>query len=425
MRGAECAHLANTRHAIEASVLGTLKTMRDNEAPSPAKTGDAVETKSDGLDAGQAAARLMASFQKQAQKAATQPTNEPAPAAEETSPAEPETTPPAAEAEAASAEPEPETQAAAEETTAQQPEAPGEGEEVLSTSTSLTPAQQEILNKRIGKEIKKTEAIKAQYEAKIAELESKLKQAPTQASEAQPVTPQPVPLASGSPLANVNDFASLQTMQQEAKSALRFAEDLLDSPRSWKTRTEVNNETGDETATRVTTIGGKEYTEADVKAIMRQARLQLEDHIPQRSQFLLARQQAQQVAYQEFPFLADKNSPEYVQAQAMLRDPWLQMRPDAEYIVGVQIEGLRAIESRKGAAKAKAEAAAKPKPAPTKPSTDQAAVSSTGGATRAPAEAVRRMQLAAEREKLMAKGGLTAAEAAAFLQRTQRSRNSR
>jgi hypothetical protein len=398
--------------------------MRDNEASSPAPTGDATETGSDGLTAGQAAAQLFASSERAAKAVTQEP---PEPAAEQTTPEQSETTTtPAAEAEAASADTSTEVDDTAEETPAEAT-TEDEGESVLSPSPTLSPAQQEILNKRIGKEVRKTEAIKAQFEARIAELEAKLKQAPaatTTAEQPQTAAPPPPPVGN-QPLAEISDPNALFQLKQQAKEAVRFAEDTLDNPRAWKNRIETDPDTQEQVTTKVTRIGDKEYTESDIKAIMRRARITLEDHIPQREQFLGMRQRAVQAARQEFPFLTDKTSPDYQKAQTMLRDPWIQMRPDAEWIVATQIEGLKAIEARKAASKTKAEAPAKPKVPAVKPSSDQTAVSTTGAATRVAPDVAKRMHMKAESEKLMAKGGVTAAEAAAFLQRNDRPRNSR
>ena len=91
--------------------------------------------------------------------------------------------------------------------------------------------------------------------------------------------------------------------------------------------------------------------------------------------------------------------------------PWMRNLPNADWIIGVQIEGLKAIE-----AKQKAKPEAKPKQAmSTKPPASQAVVSSAGGDVRTPSAAKAANQIEAMRMQLSKKGGVTANEAAAFL----------
>ncbi len=410
-------------------------------AQSPAQTGDGKPARADeksgsgNLTQGQAAARLFAAQAETTQSKATQT------ATEETAPGKPEeTNAPVAEAAntAVAAEDDDIAEAKADEAaktaeTTAEPEAESEAEadsEVPSHSTSaFTPEQQKIFDervkKRLGKEAAKREAIEAKLaaaEAKLAAAEAGGRATPGDAAQAAaPV--QPAPLTGPQPLAQYEDLASLGKLQSQAKEAVRWAEQILDTPRAWKTKTDTDPDTGEETSYRVTTIGDQTYTEQGVKGIMRQAKLTLEDHIPARAQFVSAKQQATQAAIQEFPFLADKSSAEYQQAQAMLRDPWLQQRPDALWIVGVQIEGMKAHEARK--TKTVADTKPKPKTTVSRPSNDQAAVSSATTTTRVPVQTGVRQAMAAEEAKLRSKGGITTAEAAASLQARERFRNSR
>lgn len=396
--------------------------MPDSEAPSPAINGDAKG--SEGLTADQAAARLFA----HSAKATTQKPATPQ-AAAETSPAQADqpTDDAAAEAQPASAEttttadaPETETTTTDESTTA--PETEDAGDDVLSPAT----LGDEKLRAKIQKRIDKERFLRGELERKLAEAESKLKTRTT--ADAPATTTQTsntatnVPLsAPNSPLANINDLGALKNHTQVAKDAMRWAEDTLDNPRAWKARTDVNSETGEETTVRVTTVGKDVYDEAQVRAIRREAKVTLEDHIPARKEFLEARTQAQKTTHEMYPFMKDKSTPEYQQAQSMLRDPWVQMRPDADWIVATQIMGIKALEAQRTAA-AKPAVAAKPKPAAAKPGSDQAAVPASGSPSRVAPEAGQRMARSAERDKLSAKGGITAAEAAAFLERTATTR---
>lgn len=347
-------------------------------APSqPADVAPATEAKNDAprksnLSVAQAAQRLLnmeaenAKAQRQAEQAA--------PARDQT----PNDSANPDEATAESAEP------------SQQVETPEGEADVPSQDDSTEDKAEKKIEKRIGKEIAKRRALEAQ----VAELQAQLTQKASQPEQAaQPAPAQPLP--SNVPLAQIEDFQSLQTLRDQAKEAKRFAQEQLDRDDFEPVRV------GD-------TVLGK----AELKAILRNAEKTLDDDIPARAQFLTQKSEAQKLAHQMFPYLKDKQAPEYVLAQqALSQMPWMRNLPNADWIIGVQIEGLKALE-----AKQKAKPESKPKPAmSTKPPAGQAVVSSAGGDVRTPSAAKTANQLEALRMQLSKKGGVTANEAAAFL----------
>lgn len=387
------------------------------------------------LTQGQAAAKLFASTM----AAETKPPTPVQIAAEETvTEKSDEPTTPAAEASAASVDasdddplpPEPEEAAT---TTDSEPEADTVPSQVTSDDSeeSLDAATKTKIHKKIGKEIAQRKSAEAQVEllrkeldaikkgaAPIREQEVETTQAPAQPMQAMPLAPVP--------LAEFNDFQALAQYETQAKSAKRWAEQTLDNPKAWKTKIETDPDTGEETSTKVTYIGDQAYSEAVVRGIRQNSALKLEDEIPARAKFLNMRQHATQIAHQKFPFLADKKSPDYQRAQQMLRDPWVQMRPDAEYIVGIQIQGEKALQAAEAAAKAATETKpTKPKVVQARPSSDQAAAPANVGAARIPVQTGNRAALAADEQKLRTKGGITTAEAIASLKNRERFRNSR
>lgn len=402
-----------------------LETEAASPASAEAQKRDGQGNGSGGLTADQAAARLFA----HAARATTQ--KPPAPAAEETTTEQsaPSDEPSAAEAPAASAEaetvetPPAETTANADEPAASETTAPAD--EVLSPAT-----QDEKLKAKVQKRINEEVAARKKAEGQIAMLEARLAQLTSNpAAETATQTPagqRPagnVPLSiPNQPLGEIQDLAALNQHTKLAKDAMRWAEDTLENPRAWKNKTEVDSE-GNETTTRITTIGKDTYDEAQIRAIRREAKIALEDHIPARRDFLNSRQSAQKTAHESYPFLKDKTAPDYQLAQSMLRDPWVQMRPDAEWIVGTQIMGMRALESQRTAAKKTAEPV-KPKTPAARPSSDQSAVSASGSPSRVSQESGQRLAQQSARKELVAKGGVTAAEAAAFLQRNSTNRKS-
>jgi len=396
-----------------------------SEATSPAtapaaETGDAKRTvRSGNISSDQAAAQLFASAERQAKQQPVQP------AAEEIAPEKSEETPekPAAEAADASVETVAEETAPAETDSTAGQETEEAADAVHSQTSTFTPEQQKIFDKRLGKEVGKRKALEARlagWEAQQSELQEKLA-APPAAPAQQQAAPPPVPQSpvTGHPLVDkAATPAELETLSDNATSAIGFADDALADPNLGRD------------AADAITIDGKEWSRGELIALRKNAREALQA-IPKRqrmfqaqSQFMSAKEQATKFAREKFPFLADKKSPEYQMAQAMLRDPWIQMRPDAEYIVGVQIRGLAALEAETAAKKTAA--APKPKsPAPAvKPSIDQTAVSASGSAARAPGAGTRQA-INAEREKFNGKKGVTTADAVAHLNRMEQLRNSR
>ena len=260
-------------------------------------------------------------------------------------------------------------------------------------SQDITPELQKKIDKRIGKEVAKRKAL----ESRLAQLESQIGEknsSPTAEQTAQ--KPAPAQMPANVPLAQIDDFQALASLQQQAKEAKRFAQDQLD-------RDDFEPiQVGD-------TVLGR----SELKAILRNAEKTLDDDIPARTQFLTQKQQSQQVAHQMFPYLKDKSAPEYVLAQqALSQMPWMKNLPNADWIIGVQIEGLRSLDAKQKASKTDN----KPKTAMSnRPPSSQSVVSSNGGDVRMPSAAKSANQIEAMRSQLSKKGGVTANEAAAFL----------
>jgi hypothetical protein len=392
------------------------------EAPSAATSADVASKGSSNLTQGQAAAQLFAA----SIEADKKPAKAPDPATEQIAEDDESETTDAPVAEATETSVETESDESANAVSDEDSSALTEAEDEEETAdvhshsqVKFTPEQQKAFNSRLGKEIEKRRVL----EERLAALESKATSKP--AADDKPIeqAPPPTPLAGQSPLREYNDISALTQLQKTAKDAIRECEDRLEDPKAWRTKVDTDPDTGDEIELRVTKLGDKTYTEEQIRGIRRQAKLTLEDHIPARAAFLQAKTQAQTVAHKKFPFLKDKQAPEYQLAQQMLRDPWIQDNPNAEWIVGVQIRGLKALQSEEQAA---AKGTEKPKAKPVvKPSTDQIAVPASNGSARGPADAGARKSLAAEEARMRQKGGITTAEAAASLERRERIRNSR
>lgn len=404
-----------------------------NEAASQAiateaKTSDATVKSSGNLTLADAAAQLLAKSAKPEKKAEAQATEQTAAPAGE-SPAEPNT--PVEEAASAAVEQTPEEAAPAEASPEAEPEEvkpEGEPDDVLSPHSSLDPETKEKIQKRINKEVAKRKALEtatAERDAKIAALEAEkaqlLQSSQTQQQQAAPATP----TQGNGAGSQFNDLNSLGQYERQTKEASRWAERTIHNPAAWRTKEVENPQTGGLDTIKVTRLGDAEYTENQLHEMIVNAREIIEDVIPQRRQFIAVREQSRQAALKVLPFLNDRSTAEFQAAQTLLRDPWMQSSPHAEWFAGVYIRGLKALEAEKAAMAAKTTAAEKPKPkVPAKPASDQTAVSATASSARVPVSTDRRAALAQERAKLSAKGGITAAEAAASLIRQEQLRKS-
>ena len=342
--------------------------------PAPEAKGDAP--KKGNLSIAQAAQRLLNMEAENAKAQATPADQTPQPEPAESS----------ASTEAAPAESvEPEAQA---------PEAQAEGTEAEDDSvpSQITPDLQKKIDKRIGKEVAKRKALEAQLNELRLEV-AKAQQGQQAQAQAAPVAPLP---QGTTPLAQIEDFNQLQSLAQQAKEAKRFAQQQLARSNFEPIQ-----------------LGDQILDREQLNTIIINAEKTLEDDIPARTAFLQQRHQAQQLAYEKFPFLKDKSTPEYVQAQqAYMAMPWLKNLPNADWIIGVQIEGLKALAAKEKKSTGKS---GKPSvPFSTKPPAGQTVVSSSGEA-RTPSGQRAAQTLESMRAQMSKSGGVSAAQAAQFL----------
>ena len=228
-------------------------------------------------------------------------------------------------------------------------EAPAEGEEVLSQ-----PNDPEGVKKRIGKALKKRdEAIAAQAAAEAAKVALEAELAELKAKSEQPKQPEqpiaPVVLPTDDPDDRTIQASSrddLVKLRREAEQALEWAE--------------LNAEG------IVDDNGETKFTPAQVRQIKVGAQRHLNRYIPQREQWLQAREQGKANARQLFPELFDSKAKEYHELHAVLRArPHLARDPDVEFMYGLVLRGAKALQAeREAATKAATPPPAKPKPPP-------------------------------------------------------------
>lgn len=274
------------------------------------------------------------------------------------------------------------TEGAPDSAEAETPTTEGEGEgeaeadEVLSPeSQTLDAKTKEKIQRRIDKEVGKRKA----QEAKTQQLETQLQQVQSQLQELATKQAQPTQEALPStnlpppPLPDVKDPQALDSYKKQIKTAARNIEALLD-------RDDIDQ--GVE-------FGDRKWTKVELKALMRDARVTLEDTIPEQERYFQQsaqvtnlRRQAQAAAHKEFPFLTDKAAPEQKLVQQLFQAvPMLNQAINGDYLAGLMVLG----EQRRQellAAKAKAEGKPAPKPAPVipkpKPPASQTVSSTTG-----------------------------------------------
>jgi hypothetical protein len=252
-----------------------------------------------------------------------------------------------------------------------------EAPEVLSPENhNLDPKLQEILDKRIGKEVAKREKLKQRTEAaeaRAAELEAKLAQQPTEVEKEVPV-----PVPANVPLAEITTIEQLNTYKENLQNDIVEAEMLLysDFPAEGK----------------MTKWG--HITKDGLISALTQAKKDERLAIPAREKFLTTRTQSMQTAIQKFPFLKDPTHPGYQMAKQALRDnPILRNYPNSDYLVGMLVKGQMAMQSEEAASKVEVKSPAKPKP---KPTSGQSEITSDASIQRAPVGVLGKQALDAE-----------------------------
>jgi len=275
-----------------------------------------------------------------------------------------------------------------------------EADEALSKSTSqveFTPEQQALFDEQFSKRVAKEVAKRKFLEEELASVKAKLTEVPPAAeAKAQPapttVLPQGAP-----PLANITDIKGLVELQQQAKEAIRYAEDVL-----------ANESDGEPIP--------EGWTRKTLRDVIRNAKLTIEDHIPARSEFLRTQHQAQQTAYELCPFLKDKESELYVHAQNFRRNnPWLASIPASDLVVGLYIKGVEATKAEREAAERSNQRPVIEKKANARPSGAQSDVSDGSTTSRSTPGTQARQAMQAASEKLKAKGSVSAKDYASFL----------
>jgi hypothetical protein len=132
----------------------------------------------------------------------------------------------------------------------------------------------------------------------------------------------------------------------------------------------------------------REYTAADIQTRLKEARA-VQAGVIRRAEFVTQFQASTARAQEKYPYLADKGSPEFKEAQAIIREaPGLLTSPKLWELLGQFIEGKKALTARgRGKPGATPAAASRPNPAqPARQKPTAPRLPSGEGASRGPAK---------------------------------------
>lgn len=246
------------------------------------------------------------------------------------------------EAEVETTEDQPEATESEQEQSDEEPKAEDD-EEVLSQPKTNDPDKLKKWQENVQKRINSVTAKRKEAEAKAAALEAELtalKEQPTRdASTANPIV---VPISDPSDETQTAlSESELNKLASDSESALN----LIESNRRAILRAMAKDEA-------TIQIGNESYQLEDVLALEQKAKRHLEKLIPQRRQFLKAKEQADTQAKGMYPALFDKKSSEYQQFETFARQfPAVNQVPSARLLYGLAMDKLADLKKPKVEAK--------------------------------------------------------------------------
>lgn len=327
----------NTKAATPAPAVKPAASVTPGSAAPPAAEAVSASTASQGvkplLNIGEIIARSI--VDPNGPPAAT-PALEPSPAPEPSAVAAPEATDDPAAAEPV--------------TPAEADAAPAvEAEDTDPTTEDPEPDPNADRPKRDGrqKRIDKLTARNAQLEAELESLRARLDQRPDEAQDTSPTAPAPQPQGRN-PLSSVTNLSDLAARESEAHQVIDWADTQMIALRRNPEAVAKSLK-----ALNLLTAEPEEATREDLEAALLSVRSNAERtvrvHIPQRREYIAASQHFEKVAVQEFPWWKDTKSQDYQLAQRVLSE-WgdgVKQMPNWKMMVGVHVEGLKALEARR------------------------------------------------------------------------------
>lgn len=184
--------------------------------------------------------------------------------------------------------------------------------------------------KRFGKLTAQKKALIERNE----ELERKV-----QSAESAPVNETPSYMQDNA----LHKVTSQEEMQKEVdslNSLIEWAEESMDGEEQYD----------DEGNEYVAENDGVKYSKAELKKLRNNARKILRKDVPERQKWIQEKQQSDQLAVDTFDFLGDKESPDYAMylqvKSSPLYAPLLARMPNANFAIGLMVEGAKTVKSR-------------------------------------------------------------------------------
>jgi hypothetical protein len=196
------------------------------------------------------------------------------------------------------------------------------------SETQEQDADEEPVNKGVQKRIDKLTAKRREAEARIAELEEKIKL--MEAKETEVSAPRNYK-DQANPYTNLNSRAEIEAEIAQARQVRRWCEENADG-------VVITQENGEE----------KIYSAEDVRRIKINAMDALDEHLPKRAQYITAKEQIDKVAENEYKWYKDRSSKELQIAQNFIKAfPEITRFPDYKIVVGDYIRGMKAREGNR------------------------------------------------------------------------------
>lgn len=196
------------------------------------------------------------------------------------------------------------------------------------SETQEQDADEEPVNKGVQKRIDKLTAKRREAEARIAELEEKIKF--MEAKETEVSAPKNYK-DQANPYTNLNSRAEIEAEIAQARQVRRWCEENADG-------VVITQENGEE----------KIYSAEDVRRIKINAMDALDEHLPKRAQYITAKEQIDKVAENEYKWYKDRSSKELQIAQNFIKAfPEITRFPDYKIVVGDYIRGMKAREGNR------------------------------------------------------------------------------
>ncbi len=216
-------------------------------------------------------------------------------------------------------------------------------EEVLSQPKTNDPDKLKKWQENVQKRINSVTAKRKEAEAKATALEAENATLKEQQG-AQSTTNTPITVAVSDPSDETQAALSesdLNKLTSDSESALN----LIERSRGAILRAMAKDEP-------TVKIGEESYQVDEVLALEQKARRHLEKLIPQRRQFLKAKEQADTQAKGMYPALFDKKTSEYQQFEAFVRQfPAVSQVPSARLLYGLAMDKLADLKKPKAEAK--------------------------------------------------------------------------